>query len=200
MNGQARETEGRAPNLEKIDTVIEAIDREIDFYRKRAGQVFFFSLLVEVLILAGREQVFLPKAWLLAQPITYSLLFIAVAAVGIALGSEYRQRIRELKNSRVKILWKINHKAVYPSRQKQVLSEIQVLYVVLIFLSSGGIILVWLNLLGGSENLSIWSKVFSALFMAVGAVGLAYSIYKVGRWLYRTRRLNSTAARLERRK
>jgi hypothetical protein len=84
-----------APSDQKeAATILQAVDREIDFYRKRSGQVFFFSLLVEVLILAGREKILLPERWPLLQPTVYSILFIAVAAIGIALGAEYRGRIR----------------------------------------------------------------------------------------------------------
>src|SRR5438270_12653014 len=85
-------------DLKEPTTVLQAIDREIDFYRKRSGEVFFFGLLVEVLILAGREKVVLTATSPLAQPIVYSIMFVAVAAIGIALGSEYRSRIRLLKD------------------------------------------------------------------------------------------------------
>jgi hypothetical protein len=183
----SRKAKLQAPeNLEEADTVLQALDREVDFYRKRAGQIFFFSLLIEVLILAGREKVLLPETWPLMQPSTYSALFIAVAAIGIALGSEYRRRIRILKDSRVEILERKKYRNVYPSEQEQGLSEIQVLYVVLVFLSSGGIILVWLNRVGISGGLTFW--ILFGAFMAIGAVGIVYSAINVIRWLFRASR------------
>lgn len=183
----SRKAKLHAPdNLEEADTVLQALDREVDFYRKRAGQIFFFSLLVEVLILAGREKVLLPETWPLMQAFTYSVLFIAVAAIGIALGSEYRRRIRILKDSRMEILEMKKYLNVYPSEHEQGLSEIQVLYVVLVFLSSGGIILVWLNKLGISGGLTFWI-VFGS-FITLGIVGIVYSAVNVMRWLFRARR------------
>ena len=83
--------------------ILEAIDREIAFYRRRAGQVFFLGLTVEVLILAGRERIVVPAAWPWIQPLSYGVLFIAVAAVGILLGREYRGRIHVLKRERKKL-------------------------------------------------------------------------------------------------
>jgi len=151
-----RKPDLRAPRtLTESSAVLRALDREIAFYRKRSGQVFFFGLLVEVLIIAGKETiVFVEQIPNLAGPekiptlagrVVYSILFIAVAAVGIALGAEYRRRIRILKDSRAKVLQELGFEFVYPSASDQGLSEIQVLYVVLVLLSSGGIILVWLN-------------------------------------------------------
>lgn len=80
--------------------VLEAIDREIAFYRSRAGQVFFLGLTVEVLILAGHEKIVVPAAWPWIRPLSYGVLFIAVAALGILLGREYRDRIHRLKSAR----------------------------------------------------------------------------------------------------
>jgi hypothetical protein len=48
--------------------ILEAIDREIAFYRRRAGQVFFLGLTVEVLILTGREKMVVPAAWPWIRP------------------------------------------------------------------------------------------------------------------------------------
>jgi len=176
----------QAPSDQKeAATILQAMDREIDFYRKRSGQVFFFSLLVEVLILAGREKILLPERWPLLQPIVYSILFIAVAAIGIALGAEYRGRIRILKDSRLDLLEKLSYQHIYPTEIDQGLSEIQVLYVVLIFMSSGGLMLVWLNALGIKENPSFGFWATFTIFMAAGIAGMLYSIYRVARWLRR---------------
>jgi hypothetical protein len=166
-------------DFKEIGAVLEAVDQEVAFYRKRAGEVFFFGLLVEVLILAGREKISPPETGPLVNRPTYSILFIAVAAIGIALGSEYRRRIRLLKDNRARILSNLGFEFVYPSKQDQNLSEIQVLYVVLAFLSSGGIILVWLKLVIGEERPSrgFW------VFILIGGVGLLYSALKVVQWL-----------------
>lgn len=149
------EHESEATNLPKIaESLLEALDREIDFYRKRAGQVFFFGLLVEVLILAGKERVLLGSKWPLVRPVTYSLLFIAVAAIGIILGREYRKRIHTLKSSRSGLLRELKYQDQYP--KNRTVSEIRVMYIVLLFLSSIGIILVWLTFAGnGYENVMV---------------------------------------------
>lgn len=181
-----RKPELRAPpTLTESSAVLRGLDREIAFYRKRAGEVFFFGLLVEVLILAGKEKIFFVETIpTLAGLVVYSLLFIAVAAVGIALGAEYRRRIRILKDSRAKVLQKLGFEFVYPSATDQGLSEIQVLYVVLVLLSSGGIILVWLNhVLNTSKKLkSFW---LGALFIGLAVASQLCMAFYVLRRRYR---------------
>ena len=163
---------GAPEKLTEAEIVLEALDRELDFYRKRAGQVFFLSLLVEVLILAGKERVQIPETWQSSKPLIHSLFFIAVAAIGIALGREYRSRIRMLKDSRVEILERLGYSAVYPSELDQGLSEIQVLYAALVFLSSGGIILVWLIQLGAIGIPSREFNYFFWFFTIAGGLGI----------------------------
>ena len=176
---------GAPEKLPEAQIVLEALDRELDFYRKRAGQVFFLSLLVEVLILAGKEKVQVPETWQSSKPLIHSLLFIAVAAIGIALGREYRNRIRMLKDSRVEILERLGYSAVYPTELDQGLSEIQVLYAALVFLSSGGIILVWLMQLGAVDTPSSEFKYFFWFFTIAGSLGIVSLAVKPVCGLYR---------------
>lgn len=164
-------------------TLLEAIDREISFYRKRAGQVFSLGLLVEVLILAGRETVVIPALRPWAKPLAYSVLFIAVAAMGITLGAEYRRRIHCLKNSRSQILEQLGHPGFYPPTGGLRLSEIEMLYVVLVFLSSCGLILVWLNPLAAEEPLELYFWALFAGFVATGTSGISWTLIKFLRWL-----------------
>lgn len=170
-------------DLKDASSVLEAIDRELAFYRRRAGQVFFMGLLVEVLILAGREKVVVPATWPWVQPFAYGILFAVVAVIGMALGLEYRRRIHDLKESRTNILKRLDYKDIYPPTGGHRLSEIQVLYVVLIFLSSSGLILVWLNSLQ-TDNAFSWT--FWLLFwpfVITGVSGVCYALWKVVRWL-----------------
>lgn len=148
---------------------LEAIDREIGFYRRRAGQVFFFGLLVEAFILAGKEQIKTPETWTWQRPYLLSLFYFAVAAVGIALGSEYRRRIRYLKDQRQELLKPQGYEKIYPDvRSDQVISEIQVLYVILVFLSSAGILVAWLQY-SDATWLAILSLVLSGIALLFGA-------------------------------
>lgn len=125
--------------------VLKAVDREVAFYRKRAGQVIFFTLLLEALLLTGQADIEIPGAPFWVEPVVYSSLFMAVAFFGVTLASEYRSRIRMLKDSRIQLLKEEGYQNVYPSETDQKLSEIQVLYIVLAILSSSGIFLVWLE-------------------------------------------------------
>jgi hypothetical protein len=176
------------------ESLLEGIDREVAFYRHRAGQVFFYGLLVEILILAGQEKesILIPDLASWVVPLVYSVLFLAVVTIGITLGSEYRQRIRILKDARVELLEKLKYLNIYPSDAEQKVSEIQVLYVVLIFLSSCGSILVWMNSLnspGNNQmclNLPVDNKIafylLFCIFVVLGLVGVVYSIYRVVKW------------------
>ena len=125
------------------DSVLESIDRELDFYRKRAGQVFFFGLLAEVLILAGKERILLGDRWPALRPALYTLMFGLVAYTGYRLGNEYKSRIHILKHSRRSLLEDHNYKTEYPIRRD--LSEIKFINIILVSLSIVGSILVWLT-------------------------------------------------------
>ncbi|MDH5186772.1 MAG: hypothetical protein OEW70_06885 [candidate division WOR-3 bacterium] len=177
-------------------SLLEALDREIAFYRNRAGKVFFYGLIVEFLILAGRETIKVPSKWVWMQPTAYTLLFIAVAAVGIALGWEYRNRIHILKDRKMNLLEIIKGEHVYVPKGSQALSEIEVLYVVLVFLSSSGIFLVWFNALvnGGNRSWLFW--VLLSVFVAVATAGLAWSIVRMVRIYLKMRRLTRASAGL----
>jgi len=77
-----------------------------------------------------------------------------VAAIGIILGREYRARIHSLKNNRTVLLRQMKYEDQYPDNRN--VSEIRVMYFVLVFLSSVGIILVWLTFAGnGYENVMV---------------------------------------------
>ncbi|MDJ0840357.1 MAG: hypothetical protein QNK37_27855 [Acidobacteriota bacterium] len=180
-------------SLAQAQMVMEAIDREIAFYRRRAGQVFFLGLLVEILILAGKQtdKVVIPNdpAWV--KSFAFSCFFIAVAAVGIALGHEYRSRIRFLKDSRSELLEKLEYEFVYSSEADQGLSEIQVLYVVLVFLSSSGIILSWLSQIKTLQGFPFW--LFLTPLILIGTIGILYSLKQLFRWykaVWRSRNRN----------
>ena len=175
---------------------IEAIDREIAFYRRRAGQVFFLSLTAEILILAGRERIVVPRAWPWIQPLSYGLLFMAVAAFGILLGREYRSRIHVLKSERKE---RVDFDA--PSGGL-ILSEIEMLYVVLVFLSSSGLVLVWLNALTIEEGKSWAASGLSAtfwglflVFVLLGTSGIAWVSWKTFRWFLKGSASNPADAR-----
>jgi len=114
------------------------------FYRKRSGQVFFVSVSFEIAILAGGRQLPPHDIWTWLPSLTITFLFYTVAAAGVILGSEYRRRIRIIKNNRQKTIAGFSVQKPFPTDQEQVISEIQVLYVVLISLSLLGICLTWL--------------------------------------------------------
>ncbi len=174
---------------------LEATDREIDFYRRRAGQVFFLSLTAEILILAGRERIVVPRAWPWIQPLSYGVLFLAVAAFGILLGREYRSRIHVLKSQRKK-------RADFDAPSGGLtLSEIEMLYVVLVFLSSSGLVLVWLNALtsedgrswvASSRSTTFWALLIS--FVSLGAGGIVWVSWKTLLWLLKALKSNPTQA------
>lgn len=175
----------RTSDTENVVNVLEAIDREIAFYRRRAGQVFFLGLLVEILILAGREQqnIIVPPDpdWL--RPFAFSLFFIGVAVVGVTLGSEYRRRIRRLKDSRLDLLAHMKYDGVYSEEPDQRLSEIQVLYVVLTLLSSFGITLHWLPRFFLEPPMTKPFFGLAVSFLAIALVGIGYWVVQLLRWL-----------------
>ena len=123
---------------------LESLDREIAFYRRRSGQVYFFSLGAEALILVGRENVALSGGPSWVSPVVESGFFVAVAFFGIRLGSEYRRRIRKLKRRRLYLVESFGHRDMFPTENDQKRSEIRVLYEILIFLSLAGVLLTWL--------------------------------------------------------
>jgi hypothetical protein len=117
---------------------LESIDREIAFYRRRSGQVFFLGVSSEAAIVVGAYKLEVKYFWKFLEPLAVSYFFFAVAFVGIILGLEYRRRIRILKKNRADLIergyYDKNH-LIYPSFDEQVVSEIQVLIWTLIFTS-----------------------------------------------------------------
>ena len=76
------------------------------------------------------------------------------------------------------------------------LSEIEMLYVVLVFLSSSGLVLVWLNALTANEgrswqvgNLSVTFWALFGIFISVGTCGICWVSWKTVHWFLRGRRL-----------
>lgn len=128
------------------DSVLESLDRELGFYRKRAGQVFFFGLLAEVLILAGKERILLGDRWPILRPLIYSVMFVMVAYFGRRFGTEYKDRIHTLKRNRQELLKNLGYEIDYP--RDRPLSEIKSINFILGFLSIIGIVLVWLAYAG----------------------------------------------------
>jgi hypothetical protein len=117
------------------------------------------------------------------------VLFIAVAALGILLGREYQGRIHVLKNAREKRL-----AACYPATGGLILSEIKMLNVVLVFLSSSGLVLVWLNALTANEgrswevgNLSVTFWALFCIFISLGTYGIGWVSWMTARWFLRAR-------------
>ncbi len=125
--------------------VLESVDRELSFFRKRSGQVFWIGLLVEAIILVGQQEVKMSDTWQWQRACVETFFFLAIAGAGMALGSEYRRRIHILKDSRCELLDHLGYNNVFPEASQQRISEIQVLYVVLIILSSVGILIYWLK-------------------------------------------------------
>lgn len=169
---------------DELQTMLESVDRELAFYRRRAGQVFFFGLLVEAAILTGRESITTPKTWTWQQACLETFLFIAVAAAGIALGSEYRRRIHHLKKHRVTVAPQ-RYRQVYPKTSDRKISEIQVLYVMLVCLSSAGIFIAWLNIYTYDWLFYVFIA-WSGLLIMFGAYwvwrSLGLSLAAVTRW------------------
>ncbi|MFZ5449351.1 MAG: hypothetical protein ACOZFS_12005 [Thermodesulfobacteriota bacterium] len=167
---------------ENIEHVLQAIDRELSFYRRRAGQVFFLGLLLEVLILAGKEQIAIKIPWVGIRPFVYSIFFIAVAFIGIALGYEYRNRIHILKEARNRIIirYKLDDIDIYPKTGGIIISEIVMLYVVLSSLSTCGIIIVWLNEYYTSKEyltskISQWYHILLIIFVFIAISSIIYA-------------------------
>jgi len=159
--------------------MLESLDREIAFYRKRSGQVFFLGISFEIAILAGGRQLPDHDIWPWLPFLTITFLFYAVAATSVVLGSEYRRRIRTIKNNRSIVILQNIQMNPFPTDNDQVVSEIQVLYVVLITLSLLGIFFTWLYIyssivllygyylfLGATFILSLY-YVFKCLFRKV---------------------------------
>jgi hypothetical protein len=158
--------------------ILATIDRELAFFRKRAGQVFFIGLSLEVVIAAGQHRIQLPPQpeWL--TPAVVSLLFIAVAAAGIILGSEYRRRIRFLKRKRETLVIESILSNPFPPVDIQVVSEIHVLYLVLAFTSTTGALSAWVYAFPQSTTLRWILIVVSSGFIVYALTRASFCLKK----------------------
>lgn len=157
--------------------MLESIDREISFYRRRSGQVLFVGISFEIAILVGQQQIPVHAVWKWLAPLTVTYLFYAVAATGVVLGSEYRRRIRFMKKSRAEVASGIEVTKPFPSDKDQSISEIQVLYVILISSSVFGGFVTWLYAF--PNNILLW-----VYFISTGAA-VIWSLWHVIRCLTR---------------
>jgi len=132
---------------ENFEAVLGGIDREISFYRKRAGQIYFFGFLVEGLFLVGEQKLVFPENLSIFSVLVNSLVYIAIGYIGIYLGKEYRRRIHILKDSRVGLLKSFGYINVYPLAKDKPRSEIQTLYWLLGVISFAGLLITLLPLL-----------------------------------------------------
>lgn len=138
-------------SLDQAGAVLEALDRELGFFRRRAGQVLFYGMLAEALILGGGHALRYTEMWNWQSFVVNVVFFAAIAGVGIVLGSEYRARIHRLKDSRAKLVSHLGCHHLFPSPDQRLVSEIQVLYVILTLMSSIGIIFTWAKAFFGDQ-------------------------------------------------
>ena len=123
---------------------IEALDREIAHYRKRAGQIYFFGFLLEVMILGGKESIQLGDIGNLYIAIIYTILFLSILAAAYYFGDVYWARISNLKKNRSTVLTDAKLTDMYQGETK---NEIKSLSWLLLCLSLAGIVIIWLNFL-----------------------------------------------------
>jgi hypothetical protein len=145
--GDKRELNSVTPNKEKdiqgenFGAVLEGIDREISFYRKRAGQIYFFGFLVEGLFLVGEQKLVFPKNLSGWSSYANAILFLLIGAIGFYLGREYRTRIHTLRESRISLLEAFGYIDFYSHPKDKGMSEIKTLYRLLMTLSIVGAVI-----------------------------------------------------------
>lgn len=134
--------------------VLESIDRELAFYRKRVGEVIFFALAVDVAIVTGDKTLPIAESYPLVAAVAMSLLFLVVALAAFVLGREYSERIHHLKNTRIDLV-KEGYGDVFPQRGRRHVSEIGTLVLLVSILSIAGIFLAWVD---AWESVSWWVR------------------------------------------
>jgi len=157
------------PEGRRFAATLESMDREIAFFRHRSGQVYFFGILAEVLIIIGKHKIDLPDAAPSLSAGVASFFFAAVAMVGIVLGSEYRRRIRHIKGMRDALLRSVTPAPLFLPLKTERISEILVLYFVLIFSSGLGMAIAWMKCYPGAATFSI-TLAIAATALAFGGV------------------------------
>ncbi len=80
------------------------VAQELEFYRKRSGQVYLLAFTAEVFILVGRDQIVVPAGSMWWSAWVHALFFFGVAFISTFLVVEYRRRIHILKDKRVALL------------------------------------------------------------------------------------------------
>ena len=143
----------------KFDTmnfqiVMEALDRELSHYRKRVGQIYFFGFFLEILILGGKEKIYLGN---IGQNLTagiYSFLFIIIFCIVALYGREYLRRISSLKDERNKMYKQCNNDHEFPSSKNHKVNELNTMSTVLLLLTIVGIGIFWINAIYSSNDIS----------------------------------------------
>lgn len=138
---------GQKRDVENPQWVIESIDRELSHYRKRVGQIFFFGMILEVLILGGKEKILLGGVGEIQTAIIYTTLFVLIPIIVVLFGHEYLNRIKMLKENRSSFLEPFNLGNTFPISGHHGINEIHTMSGVLISLSLAGICIFWVNAL-----------------------------------------------------
>ena len=168
-----------------LQPVLESVDRELAFYRRRVGQVLFIGLVVEAAILTSAQKIKLEAAPEWQRACVETFLFCAVAAAGIALGCEYSRRIGYLKKRRVKLI-PPEYGEVFPRPKAHLVSEIGTLVFALFSLSSAGTFIAWLDAYPSTT-------LFVVFVVCIVAVLVVFGTYCLMGPRRLARRLNSVA-------
>ena len=127
-----------------INNVIESIDRELDFYRKRVFTVYSSIVTLQVLLITGQQviKLFVP----LWTNIAYSVVFVLLVIFVALFNASYKQRIYDLRHAKINLCNKAGYQGVFPEPGGSHSPSPSKLYVSTIALISAlGLTIIWLG-------------------------------------------------------
>jgi hypothetical protein len=90
--------------------LLNAISKELEFYRKRQLSIHYFSLLSQVLVITGEQHITV-KNQVIANR-AYILFFIGIFIFNLGFSKSYAERIHTLRDKRAELI--INEKLINP--------------------------------------------------------------------------------------
>jgi hypothetical protein len=125
-------------NLSSKD-LIESLDRELHFYRSRLNWLYTYSLLAQIAVITGQQNIPLPG---LAIKIVYPFVFALIGIVAIKLRFSYCERTNHIRDKRALILKDNGYQDYLPPHQYFKTTSPSKLYIVAVLtLSILGIVI-----------------------------------------------------------
>lgn len=99
----------------ELAEVLQHIQAELLFYRKRYLSIHYFSLLIQVLLISGKATILIKGIFV--TNLMYLFVFISVVILNVCFSNSYAERIHKIREIRCEILNNAGYCNVLPKHE-----------------------------------------------------------------------------------